>query len=186
MKIKILTLSLMCFSASAVAEVYSCGPGCYTSIPSKGRVKANLGNKIGSYSSVFSDNQSQESIVVSDAAVAPKSKPSNMQAAVRKNSASPARAVAHNVQTSVSNSPLPSIPKAMSLNKANNRRNILEQELNNERNALALAQKELAEGRMVGVGQSDINHLNKVRQLENVVLDRQQNIQALRKELGRM
>ncbi len=65
------------------------------------------------------------------------------------------------------------------------RRQILEQELANERKALADAQKALAAGRSVS-GQNNAQHQSSVRQLESAVLDRQQNIQALQRELGRM
>lgn len=73
----------------------------------------------------------------------------------------------------------------MSAARSGGRRTILEQELNNERNALAAAQQALANGRAVS-GQADAGHQARVRQLESAVLDRQQNIQALQRELSRM
>ncbi|WP_037588657.1 hypothetical protein [Stenoxybacter acetivorans] len=68
------------------------------------------------------------------------------------------------------------------------RRNILEQELANERIALAQAQQALAEGRTLKNTDKKQHeqYQNRVRQLESAVLDRQQNIQALQRELGRM
>ena len=55
----------------------------------------------------------------------------------------------------------------------------------NERSALSDAQKTLTAGRSVS-GQNNTQHQGNVRQLESAVLDRQQNIQALQRELGRM
>ncbi|WP_038318578.1 hypothetical protein [Kingella kingae] len=46
--ILLMTLSAIPFAS---AEVYSCGPGCYTSSPSKGIGRASLGHRIGSYTS---------------------------------------------------------------------------------------------------------------------------------------
>ena len=77
------------------------------------------------------------------------------------------------------------VPQRLNPQRANTRRTILEQELNNERNALAAAQKALAEGRAVNK-QSDAGHQARVRQLQSAVFDREQNIQALQRELGRM
>ena len=81
----------------------------------------------------------------------------------------------------------PAMPAALKLSsaRANGRRTILEQELNNERNALAQAKQNLADGRIVK-GANDTNRDARIRQLESAVLDRQQNIQALQRELSRM
>ena len=79
---------------------------------------------------------------------------------------------------------MPTAPKLSSA-RANGRRTILEQELNNERNALAQAKQNLADGRIVK-GANDTNRDARIRQLESAVLDRQQNIQALQRELSRM
>ncbi|PSJ79932.1 hypothetical protein [Neisseria iguanae] len=65
----------------------------------------------------------------------------------------------------------------------NSRRAILETELSNERRALSEAQKSLAQARAVKGG--TIDH-QQIKNLEGLVLDRQQNIQALQRELGRM
>lgn len=58
------------------------------------------------------------------------------------------------------------------------RKAILQQELNNERNALAQAQEALNRSR-TGKG-------GNITQLQSAVLDRQQNIQAIQRELSRM
>ncbi|WP_234395916.1 hypothetical protein [Neisseria wadsworthii] len=63
------------------------------------------------------------------------------------------------------------------------RRSILEQELHNERKALAQAQADLIRARAVKNG--TINQ-QQISSLQSHVLDRQQNIQALQRELGRM
>lgn len=161
---------LLIFSPIAAAQVYSCGPGCYTSSPRHGNGKAELGNKIGSYTSVTprrimseGDNISQET---------------TQKTARRANNAPARNMPVSNIAPSVT------VPKLNAV-RSSSRRSILEQELNNERNALADAQRALAEGRAVN-GQSDAGHQQRIRSLESAVLDRQQNIQALQRELGRM
>lgn len=152
----------------AAAEVYSCGPGCYTSSPKRGLGRADLGNKIGSYTAVKPRVSSNN-----DDAPRATAQP------VRRSVAAPARSVPVAQVAPVATAP------RLSSARSGSRRTILEQELNNERNALANAQKALAEGRAVN-GQSDASHQNRIRSLESAVLDRQQNIQALQRELGRM
>lgn len=148
----ILILSLS-FSLPAIAEVYSCGPGCYTSDPKQSKGKAQLA-KIGTYST---------------------------QNTQRNNTtATPNHRVVTKANTST-----PKKNNQLSNAQTNSRRSILEQELNNERDALAKAQQALAAGRAVNT-QSTTEHQNRIRQLENAVLDRQQNIQALQRELNRM
>lgn len=154
-----------------MAEVYSCGPGCYTSSASRGHSRADLGRKIGSYTSAPTPH-----IEVTQQNVTEKPTP---QVVTRR---TPVVASARSVP--VANA-VPATPK-VSAAKASGRRTILEEELSNERNALAAAQKALAAGRAVEVGRSDVNHQARIRQLESAVLDRQQNIQALQRELGRM
>ena len=162
-------MSLLVSSQMVGAEVYSCGPGCYTSKPSKGYGKADLGQKIGSYTSIPAPTAAAKQTVQTA-----------QTAAQRVPSVSPsARSVAVSAPARI-NTP------AISTAKLSGRRTILEQELNNERTALAMAQKALAEGRAVNSGQSDTVHQLNVRKLESAVLDRQQNIQALQRELGRM
>ena len=65
----------------------------------------------------------------------------------------------------------------------NSRRSILEQELANERKALSEAQQSLASARAAKNGSID---QQQITQLQGSVLDRQHNIQALQRELGRM
>lgn len=153
----------------AAAEVYSCGPGCYTSKPSGSR--AQLGNKIGSYTATVVRRETP--------APAASSSSGGSQRAQNNAARAPARSV------TVAQTPAAPAAPRLSAAKASGRRTILEQELNNERSALANAQKALAEGRAVS-GKLDGNHQARIRQLESAVLDRQQNIQALQRELGRM
>ena len=107
------------------------------------------------------------------------------------NVAAPARArtVAHQAAPSVPRPAAAAMPAVaaprMSTARSSGRRTILEQELNNERTALAAAQQALVSGRAAN-GQGDAAHQARVRQLESAVLDRQQNIQALQRELSRM
>ena len=63
------------------------------------------------------------------------------------------------------------------------RRSILETELSNERKALGEAQKSLAQARVAKGGHVNQQEINS---LQSAVLDRQQNIQALQRELSRM
>ena len=180
MKKLILIMGMLGLMQSVAAEVYSCGPGCYTSSPSRGSARASLGNRIGSYTSV----------------PAPRTAPREQQPAVTAptaaaNVAAPARArtVAHQAAPSVPRPAAAAMPAVaaprMSTARSSGRRTILEQELNNERNALAAAQQALVSGRAAN-GQGDAAHQARVRQLESAVLDRQQNIQALQRELSRM
>lgn len=76
--------------------------------------------------------------------------------------------------------PAPGAPK---LTGSSGRRTILEQELNNERKALAQAQADLIRARAVKGG---VVNAQQISDLQGHVLDRQQNIQALQRELGRM
>lgn len=78
--------------------------------------------------------------------------------------------------------PPPAAP-APKLAGSNSRRSILEQELANERKALSEAQQSLASARTAKGGSID---QQQITQLQGHVLDRQQNIQALQRELGRM
>ena len=79
----------------------------------------------------------------------------------------------------------PSVPQP-NMRLTSGRRTILEQELTNERTALAQAQRALIDGRAVSGKMVDATHQTRIRQLESAVLDRQQNIQALQRELSRM
>ena len=180
MKKLILIMGMLGLMQSVAAEVYSCGPGCYTSSPSRGGARASLGNRIGSYTSVPAPRTaSREQLAVAAPTAAA-------------NVASPARArtVAHQAAPSVPRPPaaaaMPAVAAPrMTTARSSGRRTILEQELNNERTALAAAQQALVSGRAAN-GQGDAAHQARVRQLESAVLDRQQNIQALQRELSRM
>lgn len=165
------------------AKVYSCGPGCYSDKAKGSKGYANLGKQLGSYS-VVKPKTAEDTPAV--AATAPEVKPDNLAARTR-----PARPVAVKRSKTPYAAAVPAVavsrPKAVPMKTGGSgRRTILEQELNNERNALANAQKALAEGRVVVGGKSDAEHQSRVRRLESAVLDRQQNIQALQRELSRM
>ena len=169
------SIVLLTLSQGAIAEIYSCGEGCYTSNAKKGSGKADLGNKIGSYTSVRPRYEASVEAPRASASVATRS---NYRA-------SPSVAApAHSVPVANMQPAMPAAPKLSSA-RANGRRTILEQELNNERNALAQAKQNLADGRIVK-GANDTNRDARIRQLESAVLDRQQNIQALQRELSRM
>ena len=179
MKKLILIMGMLGLMQSVAAEVYSCGPGCYTSSPSRGGARASLGNRIGSYTSV-------------PAPKTPREQPAVAAPTAAANVASPARArtVAYQAAPSVPRPPaaaaMPAVAAPrMTTARSSGRRTILEQELNNERTALAAAQQALVSGRAAN-GQGDAAHQARVRQLESAVLDRQQNIQALQRELSRM
>ncbi|MDK4697862.1 hypothetical protein QDY71_08910 [Kingella negevensis] len=182
MKTKILaSVLVLAASQMAAAEIYSCGDGCYTSSPKKATGgKAKLGNKIGSYTSVMPERVSPTVTAEAASKAEPKAAPVRT-AAVRRAPAyvAPSRPATAPTQTAAA----PAAPR-MSATRASGRRTILEQELNNERSALSQAQKALADGRAVST--NDENHQARVRQLESAVLDRQQNIQALQRELSRM
>ncbi|MDO4641619.1 MAG: hypothetical protein Q4A84_07980 [Neisseria sp.] len=81
--------------------------------------------------------------------------------------------------------PSASVPSVVATKPAEGtgRRSILEQELNNERKALAQAQADLIRARAIKDG---VINQQQISGLQSHVLDRQQNIQALQRELGRM
>lgn len=174
-------IGLLC-AAPATAQIYTCeinGDVVYTSRPT-GRCHAPDLPSIGRYTSsrydapeLMADNDAPKAERKSaKAAKAPKKQP----AAAKKAPVIPAAAA----QTAAA--PKPTSPlKAPSGN--NSRRSILEQELANERKALNDAQKSLAQARAAKGGSIDRNQIS---QYESSVLDRQQNIQALQRELGRM
>lgn len=178
MKKLIVIIGMLGLMQSVAAEVYSCGPGCYTSSPSRGGARASLGNRIGSYTSVPAPRTPRE-----QPAVAAPTAAANVAAPAR------ARTVAHQAAPSIPRPAAAAMPTVaaprMSTARSSGRRTILEQELNNERTALAAAQQALVSGRAAN-GQADAAHQARVRQLESAVLDRQQNIQALQRELSRM
>ena len=104
--------------------------------------------------------------------------------------ASSAAAAAGSQQAAVYRAPAPQpVAAAAPSGRTNSgRRMILEQELANERRALATAQRALTESRTMpkGDGAAYQAHQARVSSLQSDVLDRQQNIQALQRELSRM
>ncbi|WP_225747758.1 hypothetical protein [Eikenella sp. Marseille-P7795] len=100
------------------------------------------------------------------------------------------RVSAGSPQAAVYRAPAPAAPVAAAPSGRTNsgRRLILEQELANERRALADAQKALTESRTLPKGDQAAYaaHQARVSSLQSDVLDRQQNIQALQRELSRM
>ncbi len=163
------------------AKVYSCGNGCYTSNPKAAKGRANLGRQIGSYTSTLP----KEEVVKAEEITAPRT----VEVAQRRAPVARPRTVA---ATTLRTPQAAAVPVALQRQtvdvtprRSSGRRVILEQELNNERTALAQAQKALLDGRAVGQS-ADAGHQTRIRQLESAVLDRQQNIQALQRELSRM
>ena len=148
------------------AKIYTCvvnGDTLYTSKPQGNCSSADLPS-IGSYTSA----SYQPAVAPAVAPVYKEPKPKTAKKAPIRSSNEPA----------VAQTPPP-------VKASGSRRQILEQELANERSALSVAQKTLTAGRSVS-GQNNTQHQGNVRQLESAVLDRQQNIQALQRELGRM
>ena len=159
-KTTLLTIfALSCLSAAA-GPVYSCGNGSYSSKPGPGCQRADLPT-IGRYS-----------------AARPRPAPAPQRAAVGSQQAAVYHAPA----------PQPVAAAAPSSRTNSGRRMILEQELANERRALATAQRALTESRTMpkGDGAAYQAHQARVSSLQSDVLDRQQNIQALQRELSRM
>ncbi len=159
-KTTLLTIfALSCLSAAA-GPVYSCGNGSYSSKPGPGCQRADLPT-IGRYS-----------------AVRPRPAPAPVAAAP-----APQRAAVYRAPA-----PQPVAAAAPSGRTNSGRRMILEQELANERRALATAQRALTESRTMpkGDGATYQAHQARVSSLQSDVLDRQQNIQALQRELSRM
>lgn len=161
-KTTLLTIfALSCLSAAA-GPVYSCGNGSYSSKPGPGCQRADLPT-IGRYS-----------------AARPRPAPAP----------APQRAAVGSQQAAVYHAPAPQPVAAAAPSSRTNsgRRMILEQELANERRALATAQRALTESRTMpkGDGAAYQAHQARVSSLQSDVLDRQQNIQALQRELSRM
>lgn len=159
-KTTLLTIfALSCLSAAA-GPVYSCGNGSYSSKPGPGCQRADLPT-IGRYS-----------------AARPRPAPAPVAAAP-----APQRAAVYHAPA-----PQPVAAAAPSGRTNSGRRMILEQELANERRALATAQRALTESRTMpkGDGAAYQAHQARVSSLQSDVLDRQQNIQALQRELSRM
>lgn len=63
---------------------------------------------------------------------------------------------------------------------------ILQRELSNEKNALANAQKQLRENRALKKGESATAHQQRLQSLQGAIEDRQENINAIQKEISRI
>ena len=157
-------------SAEAGSKIYTCeinGEIVYTSRASGNCHSADLPS-IGRYSSSRYDSPMPSEI---------RTQPEPQYRPVQKRSA--ARAGMPKPQP-VQQAPIIAAPKSPG---NSSRRAILEQELANERRALSDAQKSLAQARGAKGGSIDQQQIST---LQSSVLDRQQNIQALQRELGRM
>ncbi len=158
---------------TASAKIYTCvinGEVTYTSRRTGNCEAADL-PPIGRYSSTRYDEP--QAYVPS----APKPEAKKQQAAVKR---APKPNQAAVVPAKYTPPPAAAAPK---LSGSNSRRSILEQELVNERKALSEAQQSLTSARAAKGGTID---QQQITQLQGHVLDRQQNIQALQRELGRM
>ena len=167
-KTTLLTIFVLSCLSAAAGPVYSCGNGSYSSKPGPGCQRADLPT-IGRYS-----------------AARPRPAPAPVAAAPAPQRA----AAAGSQQAAVYHAPAPQpVAAAAPSGRTNSgRRMILEQELANERRALATAQRALTESRTMpkGDGAAYQAHQARVSSLQSDVLDRQQNIQALQRELSRM
>ena len=174
-----LAASLLMFAAASGAQasskIYTCtvnGEVVYTSRPSGNCHSADLPT-IGKYSSTRYDAPALE--MPEPTAEAPSKRASNAKPAPKntaKASPAPIRPAPE-----VAATPAPKSSGSAS------RRSILETELSNERKALGEAQKSLAQARVAKGGHVNQQEINS---LQSAVLDRQQNIQALQRELSRM
>lgn len=156
------------------AKIYTCvinGQTVYTSKAGRNCYSADL-PPIGRYSASRYDAPSVRSAESQQA-----SKNTNQNTAKAKQ---PIAVPVKRTQTASQTVPVPTAPKVSS---TGGRRAILEQELANERQALANEQKALAAARTAKGGNIDQQHISR---LQGSVLDRQQNIQALQRELSRI
>ena len=174
--IRTILFGALAFAAlpAAQAKVYTCivnGEVVYTSSPKGNCQQAKL-QPIGSYSN-------------NNAAYRNTSSPARNTAARTPSVSNQARSSKRNSEAA----PIPvSTAAAAPKGGDGTRRAILEQELANERNALSSAQKALTDGRAMKAADKNqyAQYQERVRQLESAVLDRQQNVQALQRELSRM
>ncbi|EGY52092.1 hypothetical protein [Neisseria shayeganii] len=173
MKTSVLLALCVLLSLPATAAVYECGDGRYSNKPGPGCRSADL-PKIGSYSSERPRPVRQPQ---AETAAAPA--PQRAAAPVRTPAAS---------QRAAYQAPAAPVVAPPTTRTNSGRRMILEQELANERRALADAQKALTESRTLprGNGAAYAAHQARINSLQSDVLDRQQNIQALQRELSRM
>ena len=189
-----LAASLLMFAAvsgaQASSKIYTCtvnGEVVYTSRPSGNCHSADLPT-IGKYSSTRYDAPALE--MPEPAAEAPSKRAGNAKPAP-KNTAkanpapAPIRPAPEVAATPAPIRPAPEVAAtpAPKSSGSTSRRSILETELSNERKALGEAQKSLAQARVAKGGHVNQQEINS---LQSAVLDRQQNIQALQRELGRM
>ena len=161
-----LAIGLLPMQLAHAGKIYTCtanGRVTYTTKPSGNCHGADL-PPIGRYSSLRYDAPQARS---EPAAPAPAKSRTAKATAPR------------NVQTAAA----PVVPAAPKAAGSNGRRAILQQELANERQALSSDQQALTSAR-TAQGGSVNQHL--VHRLQGSVLDRQQNIQALQRELARM
>ena len=178
MKKYLLTLSLLplaVFNSQAhAAKIYTCevnGSIVYTSRPSGNCQAVNDLPIVGKYSS------SRYDAPVSDAPTSQTAPAKSKNTAAKSNhKVTPKPAP---VRTASETAP-PPVPKSSGVNS---RRSILETELSNERAALADAKKQLSQARTAKGG--SVNQ-QAISTLQGAVLDREKNIQALQRELGRM
>ena len=161
-----LAICLLPVQPAHAGKIYTCtanGRVTYTTKPSGNCHSADL-PPIGRYSSLRYDAPQARS---EPAAPAPAKSRTAKAAAPR------------NVQTAAA----PVVPAAPKAAGSNGRRAILQQELANERQALSSDQQALTSARTAQGG--SVNQ-QLVHRLQGSVLDRQQNIQALQRELARM
>jgi putative periplasmic protein len=176
-----LAASLLMFAAASGAQasskIYTCtvnGEVVYTSRPSGNCHSADLPT-IGKYSSTRYDAPALE--MPEPAAEAPSKRAGNAKPAPKNT------AKANPAPAPIRPAPEVAATPAPKSSGSTSRRSILETELSNERKALGEAQKSLAQARVAKGGHVNQQEINS---LQSAVLDRQQNIQALQRELSRM
>jgi len=176
-----LAASLLMFAAASGAQasskIYTCtvnGEVVYTSRPSGNCHSADLPT-IGIYSSTRYDAPALE--MPEPAAEAPSKRAGNAKPAPKNT------AKANPAPAPIRPAPEVAATPAPKSSGSTSRRSILETELSNERKALGEAQKSLAQARVAKGGHVNQQEINS---LQSAVLDRQQNIQALQRELSRM
>ena len=176
------TACVMALSVAAEAayasKIYTCEVGgvtVYTSRPSGGCHSADL-PVIGKYSSA-PYNQPEAAVYSTQPQPEPARRKTTSAKSGGKANTAKAVPVAPVRAAPAMAAPAPKAPAN------NSRRSILETELANERKALGDAQKALAQARTAKGGSVNQEQIN---QLQGSVFDRQQNIQALQRELGRM
>ncbi|MDO4248339.1 MAG: hypothetical protein Q4C79_05160 [Neisseria sp.] len=171
----------------AAGQIYECN-GIYTDKPSASCRSGGAADlpPIGRYSSAPVERV-RSSVQLTDSSNSPSKSQGNSVRRAVANAAAPAK---QNVRPASYTTPAvptaapAAVPSNAKPSGSNGRRMILEQELKNERLALAAAQAELIRARAVKNGSSV--DANRVTGLQGSVHDRQQNIQALQRELARL